>query len=61
MKKKKKKSAKQLKKQQHIYNRTSTAQTPMARLPWLIRTHFCPYEILPIAQDSRKQIFRDIF
>ena len=25
----------------------------MARLPWLIRTHFCPYEILPIAPENK--------
>ena len=24
----------------------------MARLQWLIRIRFCPYEILPIAQEN---------
>ena len=36
------------------YSKTSIARTPMARLPWLIRTRFffCPCEILPIAQEN---------
>ena len=41
------------------YSRTSIARTPMARLPWLIRTRF---ESLRSSSDStRKQIFREIF
>ena len=43
-----------------IYSRTSIAWTPMARLPWLIRTHF--FQSLRSSSDSpRKQIFREIF
>ena len=42
------------------YSRTSIARTPMARLPWLIRTRF--FESLQNSSDSsRKQIFREIF
>ena len=37
-----------------VYSRTSIARTPMARLPWPIRTHFLsPYEILPLAQENK--------
>ena len=37
------------------YSRISIARTPMARSPWLIRTHsvLCPYEILPIDQEKK--------
>ena len=28
------------------------AQIRMARLPWMIRTFFSPYKILPIAQEN---------
>ena len=42
-----------------IICRTSIARTPMARLPWLIRTRF---ESLRNSSDSsRKQIFKDFF
>ena len=36
-----------------LYSKTSIARTRMARLPWLIRTCFCPYEILPIAPEIK--------
>ena len=36
------------------YSKTSMTQIPMARLPWLIRTHFLsPYEILSIALEKK--------
>ena len=36
-------------------------RTPMARLPWLIRTHFYPKEMLPLAQKNNKdKIFTEI-
>ena len=40
------------------YSRTSIALTPMARLPWLIRTRFfSPYKILPIAKENKYLVF----
>ena len=29
------------------------ARTRMARLPWMIRTLFRPYKMLPIAQENK--------
>ena len=41
-------------KQQHNYSETSMTRTPMACLPWMVRTSFLsPYEILPIAQENK--------
>ena len=43
-----------------IFSRISIARTPMARLPWIIRTRF--FESLQNSSDiSRNQIFRDFF
>ena len=41
------------------YSQTSIARTPMACLPWLIRTHF--ESLRNTSASSRKQIFREIF
>ena len=36
-----------------LYSRTSMARTPMARLPWLIRTHFyVPTDFFTITQEN---------
>ena len=35
------------------YSRTSMARTPMARLPWMIRTRFSVPTNLPIAQENK--------
>ena len=38
----------------YYYSKLSMTRTPMARLPWIIRTWFLsPYEILPIAQENK--------
>ena len=42
-----------------IYSGTSIARTRMARLPWLIRTHF--ESIRNHFDNSREQIFRKIY
>ena len=41
------------------YSRTSIDRTPIARLPWLIQTHFWVPTNSPTS--SRKQIFREVF
>ena len=37
----------------YSYSKTSIARTLMARLLWIIRTPFCPYEILPIGPENK--------
>ena len=45
--------------QANKYSKTSMTRTPMARLPWLVRT--CFQSLRNSSDNSRKQIFRKFY